>query len=611
MKFISLALATSTWYIMMMSTIFMTFTTTVSYGQEYDCSFQTDIPVKDDNSFILRQSINPSTSTISVELEYIGLAWVAISFTEIATMFPNVAIIGLPDDQTVLQYDLSSKDISGVTPQSDELQQVITNKEIIQDAESTILRFTRPLSISGETTVTTGDNQILVAYGTSNTLGYHGYRLPTTVTFTECIVAGTPVTPVAPTPVAVPAVAPTTPVAAPAESPTTTGSGGNNNNIVDLGNGRIQRTLLLQNGDVTLTLLTDNVAETITVTMEYLGIGWIAFAVSDDESMPNSNAIIAMPSDGTGVPQKYDIGDGRSQSIITLSSSDRQTLTDASYTQNATHTSMTFTKPLVEANELPILLQGDNFFLYAVGSDNNFGFHASRDGFTIDLSATTDMIDTGSSGPPNKTSWLVHGILMFISWSILVPLAVGTAMLRNFLPLPTGMWFKIHQTLNSIAVLCTIIGFGIAVANISDEQGDTAKHFTTIKHHKIGLSIFIFAFLQAVSGFFRPHLPHKPEPVTTPPPDEEDPDKVSPSTTTNTADEPLKKSTQRIVFELYHKLAGTAAMIMGWFNVDSGIGLYTARYGGKDLVAVPWAISAGIMISTFIFFTYDRFNRRS
>jgi DOMON domain/Eukaryotic cytochrome b561 len=550
-------------------------------GQSTDCPLGSDIDLAGDGSFLLRQVVNPSDSTVSVELEYMGTGWVGFAFSTTATMIPNTAIIGLPDDDTVLKYDLTIRDISGVLPASAD-RQTLTNASIVQANGITTLKFTRALSEANETTVVPGTtNTILVAYGLSNTLGNHLFRLPTTATFTECGAA-----------------IPVAPSAAPVAAPTTRGS-----ELIDLGNRRTQSVASFQSGDVVLTFVTDEVKQALTVTMEYAGLGWIGFGISKNGQMPNSLAIIALPDDGTGAPLKYDMGSERSESAIVVASTERQTLTEASYTQNATHTTMTFTKLLVETNELPISLAGNNYFLYAVGSSNTFGYHASRRGFARDF-ANLAAPSTSTSESSNKSLWIAHGVLMVIAWTILVPLAVGTAVLRNFLTLPTGQWFRIHRLLNSIAVACTIAGFSIAVHIIKKEDGSSADHFTnTIKHHKIGLVVFLFAILQALSGYFRPHLPHKPEPDVM---DEEAEGDKAPVDD----DAPLKKSRPRIAFEILHRLMGTTAMILGWVNVDSGIGLYNQQFGGKDLTPAAWVVTGGIVGVVALCYTYDQFFKK-
>eukprot|EP00578_Thalassiosira_sp_NH16_P004944 CAMPEP_0181139762 /NCGR_PEP_ID=MMETSP1071-20121207/34953_1 /TAXON_ID=35127 /ORGANISM="Thalassiosira sp., Strain NH16" /LENGTH=220 /DNA_ID=CAMNT_0023226687 /DNA_START=383 /DNA_END=1045 /DNA_ORIENTATION=- len=47
---------------------------------------------------------------------------------------------------------------------------------------------------------------------------------------------------------------------------------------------------------------------------------------------------------------------------------------------------MTFTKILVEPDEIPILETGNNIFLYAIGSSNQMGYHLERNSFDIDFS---------------------------------------------------------------------------------------------------------------------------------------------------------------------------------------------------------------------------------
>jgi hypothetical protein len=165
------------------------------YGQTLDCSFQGDgIDLSGDGTFLLRQSINTVTSTINVELEYIGIGWVGISFSESTVMVPNVAIIGLPAANTVLKYDLSARVVSGVLAASSD-RQTLSNAFIVQENGSTIMSFSRALEETDETTVVTGSNTILVAYGASNTLAFHSYRLATTATFTECIASAPTISP--------------------------------------------------------------------------------------------------------------------------------------------------------------------------------------------------------------------------------------------------------------------------------------------------------------------------------------------------------------------------------------------------------------------------------
>ena len=200
-------------------------------AQEYDCSFPTamDVSRGGDQTFLFRHSIHPELRVINVELEYKGAGWVGISFAGSTSMIGNIAVIGLPDDGTVLKYNLAGKQTSLVTPIASD---TLTDTSIVYnpDTGSTILKFTKPLVETGETTISaSGENIILVAYGASNTLATHASRNPiTAVTLKECVLAGTTAVPVAAPPPTAPVVVVVTP---PVASPTT--NAGNASNVVD------------------------------------------------------------------------------------------------------------------------------------------------------------------------------------------------------------------------------------------------------------------------------------------------------------------------------------------------------------------------------------------
>jgi cytochrome b561 len=89
---------------------------------------------------------------------------------------------------------------------------------------------------------------------------------------------------------------------------------------------------------------------------------------------------------------------------------------------------------------------------------------------------------------------------MAVSWGILVPLAIGSSLLRD--TLPPGVWLKIHFSLNMFAIVCMAAGFGIAVyaSNKKTADAEDAKH-----HSTIGVVICLLAIMQAIVGMMRPH----------------------------------------------------------------------------------------------------------
>jgi Eukaryotic cytochrome b561 len=290
-------------------------------------------------------------------------------------------------------------------------------------------------------------------------------------------------------------------------------------------------------------------------------------------------------------------------------------LMNASYYQNETHTSMIFTKKFVEENEQTILLKGDNYFLWAIGKDNSFGIHPERGDIKLDFSNTDGTVSIGAgSGPPSKAWWIVHGVAMAVSWVILVPFAVSASILKSYLSaMPAGFWYRTHRNLNAWAVILTTFGFAISVYLTADQK---VKHFTTSTHHKVGLVVFLFSFLQALSGFFRPSLPHKPDPVVDDDDDDVDVDvdvdnddteqAAAKQAKPNVVDHPLQKSPQRIFFEYQHRILGAITMVLGWYNCESGFDAYNRLFDGPELNGALWAVVGTITFFTVILAVYDR-----
>ncbi|CAN0521158.1 unnamed protein product [Ectocarpus sp. 12 AP-2014] len=157
-------------------------------------------------------------------------------------MVGSDAVIGLPDETSVEEYDLTSQAVAGVVPSA---TQDITGGSVSQDASGTTLSFTRPLAPANKQAIsgTPGDETIFIyAFGEDNELAFHGLA-PNRGSFVldlfcgdggdgdGATVAGTPAPTVAGTPAASEAssaapIAAGTPTAAPtiAGTPAATGS---------------------------------------------------------------------------------------------------------------------------------------------------------------------------------------------------------------------------------------------------------------------------------------------------------------------------------------------------------------------------------------------------
>ena len=111
--------------------------------------------------------------------------------------------------------------------------------------------------------------------------------------------------------------------------------------------------------------------------------------VSITGTMEGGEGIIGTPDDG--MVQKYTLG---SSPRIELMPADKQTLMSTSITQENGQTIMEFAKYLVEEGENEITSDGENTFLWAIGSGNSPGYHAARDNFDANIQATPAAVTT-------------------------------------------------------------------------------------------------------------------------------------------------------------------------------------------------------------------------
>ena len=157
---------------------------------------------------------------------------------------------------------------------------------------------------------------------------------------------------------------------------------------------------VLADGDVEVTIITNKAEGTITVDYTYFGQAWVAFGFSEEGLMIGSTAIVGFDVDSA--PLKFDLT-GKSLPGVVRASDDRQKgITNAEFQQNATHTRMMFTKPLDEPDELEILADGPNKFLYAFGSSNEFGIHQKRGSFDMEVNrvegVSSPNLSSGATG---------------------------------------------------------------------------------------------------------------------------------------------------------------------------------------------------------------------
>jgi hypothetical protein len=259
--------------------------------------------------------------------------------------------------------------------------------------------------------------------------------------------------------------------------------------------------------------------------------------------------------------------------------------------------------------------------LWAIGNGNGFGQHArrgSRDFLSAQCAVSVDGVlqnpqfvnqigGSPSSGlNDNRSLWITHGACAATAWGILVPLAIGSSLIRRVLEslgMPKGVWFQLHRGLNTLAFILTVVAFSIAVYLINQLPG--ALHFTDIAHHTMGLVIFILSFLQALSGMLRPHAPHNPADDVVDGTTEKIIDPEDTTATPATPEAPVK-TPQRTIWEYGHRIVGTAVLAMAWWQVQDGLGLFAIRFNEEDdRTGVFWGVVGGIFGVVVLLYVYQ------
>jgi len=312
-----------------------------------------------------------------------------------------------------------------------------------------------------------------------------------------------------------------------------------------------------------------------------------------------------------------------------------QTLIDPSITSQDGKTILQFTKLLSEPGEIPIDADGKNVFVWAYGVDSSsrFSIHTNSGSTEVDFSLYkgpdftdnsssdstlpdfTDNSSPDSTRPPFKVTesvsyrgrWKVHGILAFTAWGVLVPTAISVSLLRNLYP-SNFPWLRVHFALNGLACIIMIVVFAIALTSY-DTTG--RNHFDGT-HEKIGLVIFVFVLFQVMGGVFRAHAPKPASAIADTVHDNEN--VVNEESDEEFTDEGKKveKSLQRMIWEVMHKGMGVLLLVLGLYEVQSGIALYASRYSPETSVEIAYQawIGAGLGI-VLLLFAYSKLRDRT
>lgn len=220
---------------------------------------------------------------------------------------------------------------------------------------------------------------------------------------------------------------------------------------------------------------------------------------------------------------------------------------------------------------------------------------------------------------PTHGLWKAHGICMGLAWTVLVPVAIGSSLLRKLVT-PSGEgsavhWFQIHRGLSLLGIILTITGFSLAVRAINKEDGDSAQHFQGNFHEGVGLAVFILALAQAINGLLRPHRLHPHGTNAT-----EEEEEVAHEETNNDIvvtqsvpeqnaekkngilQEPGNQSSSvihppktkvRFAWEIFHRVLGITTLALAWTACHTGTEQYDERYD-YDADSLVWGLIGGV-----------------
>ena len=168
-----------------------------------------------------------------------------------------------------------------------------------------------------------------------------------------------------------------------------------------------------------------------------------------------------------------------------------QTISDGTIEVANGKTTMTWKELKDSPTMLALGTSAQNSIIFASGSGRSFSYHGSTKG-----TANAGGCDptTGAAGGisvtnPWKTALITaHALFMIAGWGFLLPLGVIIAHFgRNVQP--PGWWFRQHRMIQTMGLLCGIIGLILAFVMVSDAG---AAHMSRA-HHYVGLIVMIIS----------------------------------------------------------------------------------------------------------------------
>mmetsp|Transcript_19646 Transcript_19646/g.40753 ORF Transcript_19646/g.40753 Transcript_19646/m.40753 type:complete len:426 (+) Transcript_19646:134-1411(+) len=237
----------------------------------------------------------------------------------------------------------------------------------------------------------------------------------------------------------------------------------------------------------------DSESETISFRFCLSRASWLGVGFSPDGEMPGSDAVIMTGSDYSDV-KRYEIS-GYSTSSIAAAGT--QLLQDVGSGVNAStgETCMWYKRPLTPENDIAIVEGQAQHLIWAHGEAGNptLSHHSKSGSLLMDFYACSAKAEESD----HKYVLLVHGLLMFGSFCVVMPLSVLVSRFGKA-RFGEGRWLALHKA--AALCCCIFIVAGWFVAN-TNRKGMKSKYM----HKTVGLLLVLLAvFVQPLLGIFRP-----------------------------------------------------------------------------------------------------------
>lgn len=322
---------------------------------------------------------------------------------------------------------------------------------------------------------------------------------------------------------------------------------------------------------------------------QYEGEGWLGWGFSKDGSMIGSSAIIGLPEENTVNVRKLN-----DKSVNGISVSPEQNLIESSITQEKGITQLRFKKAL---DTSPIIHNGENTFIFAIGESNKFGYHQHRNTVRVkDLVSCSNSNEDGSgSGMTHLGAFAAHGTIATLAWGIASPFAITVAWFRTLVP---SSWIYIHVFSNVLSFFFTLIAVIVAISAMSIQPAGAGGHFSD-PHHWVGLVLLVAVTFQVMNGFLRPPVEKK------------DPYAASHYDMDNSS---MKcPRSPREVWYFSHRTTGIAMLAMGIYQIQSGLNLFAADFNVTSITPIFWGyvgLFAFCLITLKFWIMFEEFKAR-